>query len=332
MDNALLTLIFVLPFVLAVLLANMAERNNNVRVLQYVYLFMLNGFLFVAGISSLLVGMMPDLLTNAGFGDSLKGADWTLMGTVLMVGTILALVLLLPPVRRLAAKIFNIDPHSIVHATALSLTATAIALNLYQIGLNSLLFTPAGQQAMQQSGGATYMDILVFPLLTLLVTAFIGVGWLTRRSWPEVVERLGLTMPTLRQVGLALVSVVGLLALAYGVDFVWSKLDPASQQQVGGVSNALMGNFTGISGAFAVGITAAIGEETFFRGAYLPRMGIIMSALLFASFHVQYFISFATLLVLIIGLVLGVLRKRTSLTVCIMVHFLYNFVAVLLGA
>ena len=332
MDNALLTLIIVLPFVLAVFLANLAERNNNLRVLLYAYLLMINGFLFVAGLSSLVVGLQPGILAAAGMSEATKGIDWTLMGGVLMAGTVVAIVLLLPPVRQLAAKVFNIDPKSIVHATALSMTATAIALNLYQIGLNSILLTPAGQQAVEQSGGATYMDILIFPLLTLSVTAFIGVGGLTRRAWPEIVERLGLTMPTLRQVGLAVVTVVGLLGLAFGIDFVWSKLDPAGQQQVGGVSSALMGNFTGLSGAFAIGITAAIGEETFFRGAYLPRMGIIMSALLFASFHVQYFISFATLLVLIIGLVLGLLRKHTSLTVCILVHFLYNFVAVLLGA
>jgi membrane protease YdiL (CAAX protease family) len=332
MENALLTLIVVLPFVLAVWLANAAERNSNLRVLQYAYLLMINSFLFVAGMSSLVLGLRPEILTAAGMGDTFKNIDWTVMGVVLMVGTVIAMMLLLPPLRRLAARLFDIDPQSIVHVTALSLTATAIALNLYQIGLNSVLFTPAGQKAMEQSGGATYMDILVFPLLTLLVTAFIGVGWLTRRSWPDIVDRLGLKVPTLPQLGLAVLTVVGLLGLAFSVDFVWSRLDPASQQQVGGVSSALMGNFTGLSGAFAVGITAAIGEETFFRGAYLPRMGIIMSSILFASFHVQYFISFASLLVLIMGLILGLLRKRTSLTVCILVHFLYNFIAVLLGA
>ena len=122
-----------------------------------------------------------------------------------------------------------------------------------------------------------------------------------------------------------------LLGLSFGTDWVWGKVDPVSRNQVGGVSNALLGNFSGLSGAFAIGITAAIGEESFFRGAYLPRMGILMSALLFASFHVQYFLSLATLLVFIIGLILGVLRVRTTLAVCIMVHFLYNFASVLLG-
>jgi membrane protease YdiL (CAAX protease family) len=60
-------------------------------------------------------------------------------------------------------------------------------------------------------------------------------------------------------------------------------------------------------------------------------MGIVLSTLLFASFHVQYGITPATGLVLMIGFVLGALRERTSLTVCILVHFLYNFTSVLLS-
>jgi CAAX amino terminal protease family. len=79
-----------------------------------------------------------------------------------------------------------------------------------------------------------------------------------------------------------------------------------------------------------IGTAAAIGEETFFRGAYQPRMGIVITSLLFASFHVQYSITPATLLILAMSLILGVLRARTSLSVCVLVHFLYNFTTVLL--
>ena len=58
-------------------------------------------------------------------------------------------------------------------------------------------------------------------------------------------------------------------------------------------------------------------------------IGLLM-ALLFASFHVQYGLSPATLLVFVIGIILGVLRQRTSLSVCMLVHFLYNATLVLL--
>jgi uncharacterized protein len=333
MDNALLTVLAVSPFVMAVLLANMAEGRPNVRILHIVYLVLLNSILMLFGVSSVVLGVLRARGALEQLSASLPNIDWAGGGLELLIGPALALVLLLPNSRRLAARVLAIDPKSIVHATALSMTATAISLNLFNMIISSYLLTPQGLQQAQQSGAsATYLDILIFPLLTLFITALFSVGWLTRRSWPDVVERLGLTVPTLPQLGLAIIAVVVLLGLSIGTDSLWAVVDPAGQKQVGGVSAALLGNFTGLSGAFAVGITAAIGEETFFRGAYLPRMGVLLSALLFASFHTQYFLSFATLLVFVIGLVLGVLRQRTNLTVCITVHFLYNFVSVLLGS
>ncbi|MCL5996730.1 MAG: CPBP family intramembrane metalloprotease [Chloroflexi bacterium] len=330
--NALLTLLVVSPFLLAILLANVAERSSSVRILNYIYLLLLNGVLMLLGLSSMMVGMLRAQGGLAEFANVLESIDWTGAGATLFVGALVALILLIPAVRRGAARLFPINPDSIVHATALSMTATTIGGNLYQMSISSMLLTPEGLEQVQQAGGATYVDILVFPLLTLLIAALLGVGWLTRRDWPELVDRLGLTTPSLPQLGLAVGVTVLLLGLAVGTDNVWTMLDPTSHQQVGGVSSALLGNFTGVAGAFAIGITAAIGEEMFFRGAYQPRMGIPMTALLFASFHVQYFISPATLLVLVIGGVLGVLRQRTTLAVCILVHFLYNFTSVLLGS
>jgi hypothetical protein len=137
-------------------------------------------------------------------------------------------------------------------------------------------------------------------------------------------------MPTSRQLGLSLAVTAGLLALSFATQVVWRAINPREFEEVGGLSKVLLGNLTGVTGAFAIGAAAAIGEETFFRGAYQPRMGIALSSLVFASFHVQYGITIATLLVLVFGFILGLLRERTSLTVCIIVHFLYNFTSVLL--
>jgi uncharacterized protein len=329
--NALLTLLTVMPFMLAVLLANVAERRPSLRPLLYTYLFLLNGLLMFVGLSSVTVGLLGSQQMLTQMGPTLQNVDWVGSGAALAIGAALAWVALLPAVRRLVARVLPIDAQSHVHATALSMTATVLGGNLFQMGLSSALLSP---EAVAQAGdalAATYLDILVFPLLVLSVTALIAVGWLTRRSWSEVVERLGLTVPTLPQLGLAVLMAAVMLGLSYGTDRVWEALDPVSRAGVGGVSSALLGNFSGITGAFAIGITAAVGEELFFRGAYLPRMGLLMSAVLFASFHVQYFLSPATLLILVFGLMFGVLRQRTSLTIAILVHFLYNFAATLLG-
>jgi membrane protease YdiL (CAAX protease family) len=87
-----------------------------------------------------------------------------------------------------------------------------------------------------------------------------------------------------------------------------------------------------LAGALAIGGTAAIGEELFFRGAYQPRFGVVFTALFFALFHTQYGFSIATLIVFVLGLVIGLVRQRGSpIIICILIHFLYNFASVILG-
>lgn len=343
--NAIATLFVMLPFLLAVFLANVAEKERSVRALLYLYLLFLNGLAAVTGLFSLAgAGLLSDeAFLNAiqqqypGVEASqLRAARFDLAGLILIAAALLAMVVLLLPVRRLAARILPMRADSAVHATALSLTATALGINLFQmIALAPLLFavtaTEQGVQQVQQMGGVSYLDVLVFPLLTFVVAGFLGVGLYTRRSQPEALARLGLAPLTLQELGIAAGFTVALLGMAILTERAWQSLDPDSLEKVGGLSKALMGNFTGLSGALAVGVAAAIGEETFFRGAYQPRMGIPLTSLLFTSFHVQYGITPATLLVLAMSVVLGLLRQRTSLTVCILVHFLYNFTTVLVA-
>jgi membrane protease YdiL (CAAX protease family) len=329
--NAAFTLIAILPFVIGILFANVAERRDNTRVLQYVYLTIFNGGMLLAGLFFAAVGALRSAVgvqTPAGQPEvDLPGA-----GLALIAGGVAALALLLPHARRAMARVFPIDAGSVVHATALSMTAATLGINLFQRIFLSPLMTPEGVAQLQEQGvSMTYADALVFPLLTLSAAGLLGVGLFTRRSWSEVVERLGLSAPKPAHVGAAILASALLMGLALGIDRLWAMLDPASQQQIGSVQGALMGGFTGLAGAFAIGITAGIGEELFFRGAYQPRFGILFTSVLFASFHVQYFLSVSTLIVLISSLVFGVLRQRTSLTASILAHFLYNFSAVLLA-
>ncbi|MCS7055705.1 MAG: CPBP family intramembrane metalloprotease, partial [Thermoflexales bacterium] len=191
--------------------------------------------------------------------------------------------------------------------------------------------TEQGVRQIQQMGGVSYLDVLVFPLLTFVIAALLGVGLYTRRNQAETLARLGLARPTPRDLAIAAGVTIALIGMAALTERAWQALDPDGLRRVGGLSKALMGNFTGLAGALAVGFAAAIGEETFFRGAYQPRMGILLTSLLFTSFHVQYGITPATLLVLAMSVILGLLRRHTSLTVCLLVHFFYNFSVVLLA-
>ncbi|MGQ9903499.1 MAG: lysostaphin resistance A-like protein [Anaerolineae bacterium] len=325
-------LLFILPFLIGILLANVAERNTNIRALQFVYLSILNIGLIGVALMLILVGMLQPVMA-ARQPEVAITADWYGVAAVMIAGCSVALAMLLKRVRQAAARLFPIDPDSMVHITALSMTATVVGGNFAQMILtNSLLTSELLSQIEGQGISATFMDILVFPLLTLSIAALLAVGWRTRRNWDEVVERLGLTVPPPAHLALAVVVTLGLIGLAMAADQLWATVDPPGYQRVGGVSSELMKNFTGLPGAFAVGLTAGIGEELFFRGAYQRRFGIVMTALVFATFHIQYFISIATALVFVIGLFLGVLRQHTSVTICILVHFLYNFVSVLMAS
>jgi uncharacterized protein len=336
--SAVLTLLSLLPFLLLIYLANVSERSQDARPILYLSLAVINGLILAAGVFAIVAAALLTDETLSGAAQTpiavqqLRAARLDLGGLALVIGALLALAALLPPVRRLAARLLPMQADSPVHVTALSLTATALGLNLFQM----LALTPAlfalveDPQQRQQLSSPSYLDVLAFPLLAFTLAALLGVGLGVRRSHAEVLARLGVKPLTLPHLGLALISTAALIGLAIATEQLWRMLDPQGLERVGSLSKALLGNFSGFSGALAIGTAAAIGEETFFRGAYQPRMGIVITSLLFASFHVQYGITPATLLILAMSLILGVLRARTSLSVCVLVHFLYNFTTVLL--
>ena len=175
---------------------------------------------------------------------------------------------------------------------------------------------------------ATTADLLLSGLALTLFGIF-GVGYPIRRRLGETLQRLGLRVPTLRQLGIAVGAIAGFLLLDYAVANVWHALNPEQYELIGRVSRGLFGDID-IWKAAAIGISAGIGEEILFRGAVQPRFGLVLTALLFTAGHTQYGLSPAILEVFVIGVVLGVLRNRTNTTTCILIHALYNFTNVLM--
>ena len=76
-----------------------------------------------------------------------------------------------------------------------------------------------------------------------------------------------------------------------------------------------------------VPVSAGVGEEITMRGALQPRLGLKLTSLLFASLHVQYS-WFGVLVIFVLGLVLGVVRARTSTSVVMLAHTVFDVVAV----
>ena len=68
-------------------------------------------------------------------------------------------------------------------------------------------------------------------------------------------------------------------------------------------------------------------EEILFRGALQPRIGLLATAVLFASIHTQYGFSFDALSVLVVAVGLGLVRKYTNTTTSCVCHVSYNLLA-----
>jgi membrane protease YdiL (CAAX protease family) len=84
-------------------------------------------------------------------------------------------------------------------------------------------------------------------------------------------------------------------------------------------------------GILTIGLAAGLGEETLFRGALQPRFGLALTAIFFALVHSNYGITLSTVIVLLLGIVLGWLRLRYNTSTAMITHAVYNMTLGLLA-
>jgi membrane protease YdiL (CAAX protease family) len=333
-------LIFV-PFLIPVIVANFGERHrlspylasdprtNNVldvslRYGPYALLVVTNlamlGFAGVALLNQLAVMLMPGIAEQ----QPLVSNWWGLAIASFLTG-ILAFLPLFAPIRRWLARVLPIDPESIVHTTALVYAIYQIGLSFGQIALIGDL-----ENLTNAELALDIWDVLLTGLPLVLV-GLVGVGLLIRRDGGGTLARLGLLWPTWKQLLLAVVVTALLLGFDYVVNLAWEELDPAGYDLLDQVTQNLFGNLMTVGGALVLGFSAGISEELLFRGAVQPRLGLLLATFLFTIGHLQYGLTVATLEVFVIGLVLGLMRKWTHTTICVLIHAGYNAVGVLLG-
>jgi membrane protease YdiL (CAAX protease family) len=250
---------------------------------------------------------------------------WT--GGAMAAISLAALLSLLPPVRRLIARVLPIDPARLVHTVALQYAAYLMVLSIVTLGAVNLLLALADQNEdlLATLGAGTTLTTLWAQAVGFVVIGVLGVGLLVRRNGAETLERLGLTRAFSWR--WFLVVVLGGLVLGYVTDQMWRLMAPESLADVEKLSEALLGPVlhTGLIGALTIGISAGIGEEILFRGATQPRLGLIFTSLLFAAIHTQYTLSPALVQVFVLGLLLGLARQRANTTTAIAAHAAYNF-------
>ncbi len=323
-----------LPFLLPVLVANFSERHRQrpyvvsdprtnalldlaLRYGPYGLLLAINlGLLGLAGLA--LLNEMARLLMPESLDPQAASIQWLGLAFASFFTALAASPVLIPAVRRWLARWLPINPDSFVHTTAL-------AFAVYQIGLSLGLLTLIGdlENLITVEMALTITDVVVSSVPWILF-ALAGVGLFIRRDGRRTVDRLGLLRPTWKQLLAAVGITVLLLAFNFGVNLAWESTDPEGFDLMERVTNHIFGNLTTVAGAIALGLAAGIGEELLFRGAVQPRLGLFLTAVLFTIGHLQYGLTIATIQILIIGLVLGLVRNRASTTICIVIHASYN--------
>jgi len=278
-------------------LANFGERYSTPRILILIAGGILAGLSLLVG----LVGSLLHLLAYAAGGESasqFRLAEQTLIPFA--AAGILGLVYLWPAAQRAVARMLPIRPGSPVIYLTVVLGLLLVAQQL-------------GAQVTSQLP-LTYGELLAQDI-PFLILAFVGVGIFIRRSPRDAIERLGLPPPARKRWWLVAVIGIGVfLAVAFGIESVASVVAPEQQKKVTDVSNVLFSHFNNPGAIIFLGLLAAVVEETLFRGAMQPRLGILVTSILFAALHTQYAVSFATLEVFVLGLGLGWLRAQSGST------------------
>lgn len=249
----------------------------------------------------------------------------------------IGLLTLLPLVRRGLARVLPIDPDSFVHAVAV-MAIVSITLMMFvpllvagEPPLLALINTVGGEEFSDLSADEQLRN-QIYGLVWTIPAAFLAVGFGIRRNLAATLERLGLARPTLRHLAIGIgigLGLAGLMSLALPLmDTLWQALGwPTTDEEAFG---ELMAFAISPIGALVIGVTAGLGEELGVRGVLQPRLGIWLSNLFFTSLHAFQYHWDALLVVFVVGMVCGLVRKHTNTTTAAIVHGVYNFVMVML--
>ncbi|MDX1416091.1 MAG: CPBP family intramembrane glutamic endopeptidase [Candidatus Promineifilaceae bacterium] len=319
METFLPLLLIMAPIFVANIVA--ASQNKTNTTIFEIFVALFNIPLLLVGILLLFIPVEVVAFLEE---RELPVINFVAAGWVLILMAVSAIGVCIPAVRRIFGRIITIDPQSPVHTLSLVLAGYLIGNTLFALSQDFL------SELVETELTVTMIDIIL-QQLAFVVAAFVGVGLLTRRNLNQIYERLGLVRPTLEQLLYGLVVIVVLIGIQWAIGIIWVLLDPEQAAALTEVNEILLGNVDTVGEWFILAFASGVGEEILFRGALQPIFGIVGTSLLFAIVHVQYGLTPITAAVFIIGLVLGILRRRTNTTTAIFVHFSYNFILGLLA-
>jgi membrane protease YdiL (CAAX protease family) len=321
----LVVLIFVVGTTVA---ANLGEKSEAWRGIAYLLTLVAAATLALLALLSLaLVVLAPGSAETAARAAGVSTTRLALGAGLELLAGVAAGGALLAPVRRLVARL--------VHGFRADSPINAVGLALYLLALLFYVSIQVSSDQLKQLSQAGQSPSVLFIISTnqlpFLVVALAGIGLGTRRGPREALARLGLYWPGWAWIAASIGVAVGLVVFGTFFDVLMSHLTPEQSRSIQQVSNQLLKNVNSLLPAVAIALAAGVGEEVLFRGALLPRLGNPATALLFAVLHAQYAISLATLEIFILGLVLGVLRRRAGTTAAIVAHTGYDMILLVIS-
>ncbi|GIK74699.1 MAG: hypothetical protein BroJett021_36870 [Chloroflexota bacterium] len=322
-----------LPVIVILFVANLAQKLRAeeqpympLAALAYLMLALIYAALALVGFVALLAPSLAQSQPDLQLETLAPIQSWAWLSWGVLIPSLVGLLLLLKPVRRALANLLAIDVDNPLHAVSLSMSMfipiyLAITLG---IGLENLS-TQIAARAEETGQPPVTIGFLWVQTALFVIIALIGVGWLTRRSLRQALERLNIVKPSAREVAIAVGWALVMVPTVMALEAVTRALGVGIDADVESLTEQLIGAlFESPWGIISIGLAAGIGEEALFRGAMQLRFGLILTSLLFALVHSNYGVSLATLVVFLLGLMLGYLRIRYNTSTAMIAHAVYN--------
>jgi membrane protease YdiL (CAAX protease family) len=320
-------------FVILATFAYLAEDRRPVfRWVAIAWLFALIGGIAAATASIGVVALLPAGALGTGGPSHVMTSEMVLLFLGISMATLVSLLGFSRRFRIWLARYLPFDPDSFVHRIAL-VTILALILippvPLLVAGIPPYL-SPQFVELLTGSGDffADMIQMNVYGLFWILVASLLIAGACVRRTFAGALKRLGLTMPTGREVALAVGAALALVASFYFIDPVLTALVsylglPVTDTEL--VNLLFAGTLTPL-GIVATSIAAGFGEEVSIRGLLQPRFGILLPALLFASLHAFQYSWDGLISVFLAGVVFAYIRSYISTTASAITHTVYDLV------
>jgi membrane protease YdiL (CAAX protease family) len=252
------------------------------------------------------------------FGLEIAGLSTAQLVGLLLATAVLSALLAGERTRAAVLRLLGLDPASPVHAV------TAVGVVLVLLASAALFVELQGEPP---SSVPFYPTDSAVSLLTDLSMALAGVGFLVGRGPRSTLTRLDLRGFGLRQLPWAVLAAGSCHVVVTVLDWTERLMLP----RLHALEDRFDYQFVGVPpvlGGLLLAVAAGVGEEVLFRGALQPRLGVVLTALVFAALHVQYQIP-GILMIFVLGLALGLIKRQTSTTFTACVHVIYDLGAFL---